>query len=181
MAFTDLSVISSWGGPSSNSYVDPTFCDSFIRVRLVDPSAWTNATTLQQAAACLEATRDIDTKEYLGGRYYYNQLLKFPRQLLLGFPWNKTAAQSTVFSVEYYRMYDQVQQATAYQALWILRQGGRNYYAEKIASGIQAMSQAVGPVKEYVQFGRVNHVLRLSPEAVSKLQEWGVSRRAFRA
>src|SRR4051812_41110491 len=120
-----MAIDSTWGGSDSNSYIDLATADSFITEAVVDPAAWTVATTTQQSAALREATRDIDSQEYLGCRYYEDQMLQFPREFVNGWPWNRvTSGGSTVYSIEQHRMQVAVEQATCYQAVSILRRGG---------------------------------------------------------
>lgn len=57
------------GGPLSNSYLSLTAANSFIMTSIVDPSPWVNATVPIQEAALIQACRDIDSRQYIGGRY----------------------------------------------------------------------------------------------------------------
>jgi hypothetical protein len=176
-------LIASWGGNLSggvNAYVNYTDATSFITTAIPDPSAWTNATTATQIAAIIQATMDIDSKDYIGGRYYYDQFLKIPRQLNLSFPWNRTSVSSTVFSVEHARMQEHTKRACCWQALWIIRNGGFQLHAERIAQGVKATSESIGPIKEWIQYSGTSPA-KLCQEAMTLLQPWMNQRRIYRA
>jgi hypothetical protein len=171
-------IIWSYGGPGSNCYVSETMISSFLETSVVGADSWFESSWSMRKAAMLEATRDIDVKQYVGGRYYYDQRLKFPRQLNLSFPWNRTGASSTVFSVTMLRMEEDVKRATCWQALHLLRSRGRNRHLEAIASGIRSRSSSAGPTSESLTYAR--NISRLAPEAIALLTEWTTSRRAVR-
>ena len=166
-------LVSTWGGSASNSYVAYTEAASFITTSIVDFAAWTNATTVQREAALIEATRDIDVLDFTGERYTSYQKLSFPRC----FDWNTSVSTSDLDQVI---LKEQVQKAVSHQALWILRQSGRNTHAERIATGIAAISETIGPIHESVTYaGRTS--MRICPEAVSYLNQWLSARKVYRA
>lgn len=176
-----MTVIASWGGTSSNAYIDHASANSFVTTSIYNYDAWTAATTVQREAALIMAAVDIDAREYVGGRYYYDQRLKFPRMLRLSFPWNRTAVSSTVFSVEYQRMQLDVERASCYQALQIIRNSGRNQDQERQMNGITAMSEQIGPISKSVTYGKSGSVdSRFAPEAFNLLAPWRDGRKAYR-
>lgn len=184
-----MTVISSWAGGTSNAYASLTAVDSILATTVIDYSAWTNATVPQREAAVVQATRDIDALQWIGTRYYYEQLLEFPRQLQEAFPWNYTTSTGSILNdVEQARMKLKVEQATALQALKLLRDGGRNIHAENQQNGIQSFSEAVGPMSMSVNYGGKagsggsgKAESRLSPEALSIIAEYKAMRRIYRA
>jgi hypothetical protein len=176
-----MTLISSYGANNSNSYVDFTAANSFITTAIVDSSAWTSASTVVKEAALMEATRDVDSKQYRGERYFYEQKLEFPRQFITDWPWNRTLANEPSSDIEQVRMLDAVQRATCYQALSILRNAGRNYHAERIASGVKAFSESVGPISESATYASGGGLERLYPDALATLQEYIEGKKVYRA
>ena len=178
-----MTLISSWGGPDSNSYINVSQANSFIRSAVFDNDAWMVLDNTQKQAALIQATRDIDGRQYLGHRYFYEQALEFPRQLRSAFPYNRTSTETLTQDVIQLRMQRSVQEACAQQALFIARQGGRNRHAENIQNKIAGISESVGPIREFVQYGQkaTTGGMKLSVDSVQLLQEWLVGRRIFRA
>ena len=61
-------LISTYGGKDSNAYISVSDATSFICTSIFDPTAWTSATSIQQCAAILQATKDVDSRQYIGPR-----------------------------------------------------------------------------------------------------------------
>ena len=80
-------------------------------------------------------------------------------------------------------MREQVQEACAHQALKIAREAGRNQHIENVKNNITGISEGVGPVREFVQYGQRATVgnMRISSEALQLLQNWMTGRRIYRA
>lgn len=178
-----MTLISSWGGPDSNSYIDLTQANSFITTAIIDYSGWTALTTPQREAALIQASRDIDSRQYIGARYYFDQRLEFPRVLNSAFPFNRTTTGTITQDVVQKRMQGQVQEATAQQAAFIAKNSGASQHAENIQAGIVSISESVGPIREFVQYGANARVssARFSVEALQLLQDWMTGRRIYRA
>lgn len=174
-------LVSDWGGPSSNCYIDLTSANSFITSAIVDHSDWTGASTPAQEAAILEGARDIDSRRYIGDRYFYDQMLEFPRELAVDFPWNRTGTSSITFSVEHARMKQAVEQANCYQALHILRNAGRNLHNERRANGITSYSEKIGPIAESYTYARGQYISVINPDAINVLAPYAAQKRVFRA
>lgn len=176
-----MTLISSWGGPGSNSYPSLTEANSFITTGILDHEAWDAATQQRREAALIEATRSVDSRQYIGVRYNYDQVLEFPRQMSFAFPWNRTNTSSTVFSTTHARMEADVKKAVCEQALFLLRNGGRDFHAENRAAGITEYTETTGPVHEKVVYsGRGANAGGLCQSALSYLSEWLTSRRVVR-
>lgn len=175
-------IICEWGGQSSNAYICLSDANSFILNNIVDHLEWTEATSLQMAASLIEATRDIDSRQFVGWRYYDYQKLQFPRRMRGTFPWNNTMPAS-LSSYEQLRMKDDVKRANCIQALHILRNGGRNIHAERQAMGIAGFSETVGPISESYRYARTGGAVgvTISPEALAVLSPWLQSKKIFRA
>lgn len=181
MTLPDL--ISSWGGPDSNCYVEYTQADSFLTTGIVNGQAWTDASTLERMQALVMATFDIDNNtEFVGGRYYWNQALKVPRAFHADHTFGQTAANSTNWSQSHKRLMRDVQMATGYQALWRIQNGGQNKYQELQALGVKQVSEGQGPVYESVTFagGGVRNTT-LHPQVVAMLGQWKTGKRVWRA
>jgi hypothetical protein len=176
-----MTIIASWGGSQSNAYIGLTDAASVIETTIVDYSGWSSATSIQQGAAIIAGAIDIDARNYLGSRYYYDQMMEFPRALPINYPWNRTSTSSIIWTVEMTRMRDHVERANCHQALWILRNSGRNLHAERVLQGIKSFSEKIGPLSEAVTYrdggGAMN---RLCPEAIALLSPWRTTRRIVR-
>jgi hypothetical protein len=179
-------LIESWGGSNSNVYANLTEVHSYLTTALFEYAAWTDATA-QREAAILMATVQIDRMHYVGDKFYSTQKLKFPRALpgrSNGWTNFIETEIGTPFSTLQSQMQDDVKRATAYQALHICRQGGRDLDAERIAAGIRSYSEQVGPVKEFAQYGGVTSgqvsTQRLCPDAMDILGRWRTSRPIYR-
>ena len=176
-------LITSWGAANANAYINVTQATSFICTSVFDPTAWTGASSMQQCAAILQATQDVDSRQYIGGRFNSEQLLEFPRQVRSSFPYNRVGTELTTEDAIQLRMQQDVQQATALQALKIARDGGRNVHIENVKNNIVGISESVGPIREFVQYGQKAVVgnMRLSTEALALLQDWMTGKKIFRA
>ncbi len=180
-----MTLISSYGGEGSNSYIDVTQATSFIKSATLNFTAWTDLSGSQKQAALQMATRDIDSFTYSGFRYFSDQTLLFPRQFQSRFPFNRTTSATLGQDITQVRMQSNVQQATALQALKIANDGGSDPHAARIAAGVSGWSEAVGPIRESVQYGKVtqksSNRSRMDPQAFSLLQEWLTTRRIYRS
>lgn len=175
-------LVESWGGPLSNTYVNLTDADSYITNAIYDSAAWTAATTTQREIALIEATIAIDRANYLGSRYFPDQRLRFPRASYweAARPFTAVGTPDSVYQVN---MKFDVERAACYQALFICRNGGRNPHAENIAAGIKAVSEAVGPIKEFTQYATGSgggSAQLLAQETIDLLAPYREGRRIFR-
>ena len=73
-----MTLIASYGGNGSNSYIDATQATSFIKSATLSFDAWTSLSGAQKQAALQMATRDIESFTYSGFRYFSDQTLQFP-------------------------------------------------------------------------------------------------------
>jgi hypothetical protein len=169
-----------WGGTAANCYLSLVEANAFITSSILDSSAWTDATEAQRVAALLEATRDIDAFEYLGMRYFADQMLEFPREFRAKWPWNRVQLAITTESIEQQRMKKAVQNACCQQALWLLRQGGRDMHRERIASGVRSYSEVIGESEESFSYFPSASGSKLSSEAASILKQYRGQKTVFR-
>lgn len=180
-----MALIAEYGGLNSNSYIDVTQANSFIKTATFRFDAWSSLSGSQKQAALIMATRVIDSFTYSGHRFNTDQLLEFPREFKSLYPWNRTNSSTLSQDVVQRRMRQDVQQATAIQAAKIAEDRGFDPNACRIAAGITGWSEAVGPIRESVQYGKSNRAAsnrsRLDPDAFALLQEWMTSRRIYRS
>jgi len=73
-----LTIDATVGGASSNSFVTLAESETYMEGRL-NVSLWTAATDANKNIALVEATRDLDVKEYPGNRVSATQSLSWPR------------------------------------------------------------------------------------------------------
>lgn len=177
-------LVDSWGGNGSNVYVSHTAADSYITSAIYDASAWTAATTAQQQAALLEATIDIDRINFVGTRYFPDQSLAMPRAFSQGrySAWTQIGTPDGVLQAQ---MKSDVERACCHQALFICRNAGRNEHAERIQQGISAVSEGIGPVKEFTQYGAagkgISKAQILDQKTLDLLARWREGPRVWRA
>jgi len=147
----------------------------------LEADAWHNLTTAQKEAVIMMASRDIDAKGWRGHRFFYNQLMQFPRTLATSLVDSGRTVTSTpsLFDLEYQRQERQILDATAEQCLWIARTKGRDYAAEAIVVAITNRSETIGGWTESTSY-RGTH-LGLCKEALGMLREWRAPSRLVRA
>ena len=181
-----MTLISSYGGPDSNGYISLTEANSFICSAIpeavLNPTLWTGLTDPQREACIMMASVDIDSRQYIGTRFFYDQHLEFPRQQNSRFPFRRVVTEIGSNDVVQERMRKNVQQACAYQAFHIARDGGRNQHLQNIANGIRGISESVGPIREFVQYGQriTQSSAKFDSVALSLLQPWMTGRRIYR-
>lgn len=164
-------MVSTWGGVDSVAYWDVNSVHVFLTSSVVDHEAWTNATVSQRVAAIIAATRDVDSIQFVGQRLDISQALECPRRLF---------RMSFEYRAAYMdRLQKDVREATAYQALHILRSGGRNEHLEHQAQGIKSYSESVGPIRESYTYASAG-VSRLCTESLARLSDWRESKRVLR-
>ena len=146
-----------WGGGSANVYITLADADALLTFQVLDAQPWTDAEVTPRNAALLTATRQIDSYNWAGGRYFYRQALLFPRvpsgNIWPYGPYYGAAEASPSFSDfieqdEYLkRQKTRVKRACALQALWLLRQpSGRNLEREaQVQRRCHAFDRGPGP------------------------------------
>lgn len=176
-----LTVISSWGGGTSNSYIDYTDAVVYLESKLYT-APWTAVGSLVCEKALVEATRRIDAINWRGDRYFTFQKLAFPRAITALYPdlgamtegvWSQLAAQND----EYTRMYNNVRDATVEEAVYLLdnmqvdARGRATPFAERISMlGVGSFNDGAGGVSEGYYFAKSPY--GLSREAYMLLKEW---------
>ena len=178
-----MTLIASYGGEGSNAYIDKTQANSFIKTAVLANEEWFELNGSQRDAVLMQATRDIDSRQYVGTRRFFGQFLEFPRELRSAFPWNRTTQTTTTTGDDTQRrMLRDVTEACALQAVFLARQGGRNEHAERLAQGIRSISEGVGPIREFVQYSprATGQSAKLAQDVVARLSEWTTTRRIIR-
>ena len=182
-------IISSWGGGTSNSYVALTAANSFIVNCVLDHSAWDSASSDQRCAALMEAVRDIDARQYFYTKYLSTQILEFPRAIGLSWSDSIGAWDPTNLSTTETRMQRDVEQACCHQALFLLQQQAKSAHATLRDVGVTNVKRKVGPVEEEFRYasptedaGRPGGGKRpLCMESLQLLSDWITSKRIYRA
>lgn len=77
--FDSISLNTKLGDPAANSYVTLPEANTYIRNVLGHPNKWDTLSVEGRKRLLIEACRDIDRFNFLGVRYYDNQILEFPR------------------------------------------------------------------------------------------------------
>jgi len=187
---TGGTIISSWGGGTSNCYVSYTAANSFITNSLVNYSAWTAATRAQREAALMESTRQIDARQYIYGKYYSTQLLEFPRMLSPHWSTSGGAWDPNNLSTSQTRMQKDVEQACCHQAVHLLNKNTLSSHTDLLVVGVKGMKRKVGPVEEEYKYGnpsgsRSAHAggskQPLCEATWQLLSDWMTSRRIYRS
>lgn len=174
-----MTLVADWGGAESNSYIGLTAANSFIGTAIFNHVEWDAASAQRREAALMEATRDIDSYTYVGGRYYSTQMLAFPRESQSEFPWDRTSSGSTTFSVEHHRMQVAVEQATCFQALWIMQNNGRDKHADAVSRGIKSWSESAASTSESYTYGG-GKLDRLCHQSMTLVGPWRTSKQIIR-
>jgi len=182
---TTLLISSPWGGSLNNCYSLLEMANSYIRTAKIFFDEWLEFKE-KQPAALITATQQIDAQNWSGEKWFYNQLLEFPRFDPEGeFPYGSysRAAPDLTFAQlsetdEYLRQQRiRVQIACAEQAFFLLRQRGINAHREDQYHGIRSQSRG-GRVAE--SFGYGDPDLVLCPEAWDQLRPYVGSMRVVR-
>lgn len=180
-----LTLVASYGGPDSNSYVTQAEANSLNALYAYETTIWNSATSAQQIAALLRAARDIDAVPWRGDRLFYDQRLDFPRTDADGevWPWNSAVTVINTFNIFQTQMQDNVKLAQVLQAIEHIRNGGRNVHQDRQTQGIVGYSESIHRVSESYQYGRSGgtSVGALYPEPAGYLAQYKGSRRLYRA
>lgn len=180
-----LTLDSSWGGGTSNSYLGLTDANSVVATYLPvhARTKWTDATTPDRIAALLQATRQIDSLAWTGDRVFYTQNLEFPRTDREGerFPWATKFSIVSTWNIYMQRQRERVLMACALQAVSVLREGdpGQDEHRQRRAAGITNFSESIGRVSQSVSYGRPSLVL--DPEVLNLLREYRGAPRVYRS
>lgn len=144
-------LIATYGGSGANSYVSLVDANSYIQASKIYFDEWALAEDKQEQA-CVQATRDIDSRNWIGYRWFYYQMLEFPRlppDVIYPYGSFSRADPDDSFvnlteSDEFQRkMKIRVKQATCEQALWRLRSGGYLSHREAQFQGIRSQSRSL--------------------------------------
>lgn len=172
-------LIASWGGSGDNCYTTLTLANSFIPVSVIDYSKWAAATTAQKNAALLAATLDIDSRQYIGGPYFSAQSLLFPRCISPGVDIGYTWVSSLGDELQV-KMRNDVEKATALQALYLLNSPSRSRWLEARSMGVKNIFERTGPLADSVEFFSGGAAVSIGPDALRLLRSWMESRRIVR-
>lgn len=181
-----MAIDATYGGRSANSYNTAAEVTSFITTAVIFFDELTQASAPQLDAACAQATRDIESRQWHGSKFFSSQFLSFPRVPPgQAFPYD-SAQQSEPggdflsFSEqdEYLRMQKvRVQRAHALQTLYRLQTAGRSAHREDQFRGIRSSGRGI---KFSESFGYGDPDMVLCPEAWDLLRYYKGQRRLVR-
>lgn len=163
-----------WGSTASNAYVTVVDADSFLVTTLFDEE-WLKVSKQRKEILILTATRSIDQKNWSGGRYYYDQILEFPRTLKEP---SHQGEDPSLFSSEWNEMITKVKNACAIQAVWEEIRKNEPDYRLLQMQGIRSVSKGGGNTNTSLSFGSFASIIH--PDAFSLLKQWKGSKRVFR-
>lgn len=156
-----LTLVATAGAHTANTYISLADAETVLE-GCANTTAWTAATTAQKNTALVQATREIDSLNLLGYKYY-----EYPEGSTsyqpLHFPTTETVYDGSPY------IPDVVKTATALQAVFVLRRGDAPQdTAAMIASGVK--SHSAGAFSEsYVTPSSKSIVC---PEARSVMRDW---------
>jgi len=182
-----LTLDSTYGGKYANTYLLLAAANTLIEDTVLRAEAWAAADDTTKNKALVQATRHIDSYNFSGNRYYYNQRLIFPRvpsQTSWGIgPYGGLGEPDANFLTvvendEYLRKQKlRVETACALQAVFVL-QATRNLEREAQYKGITSHSESRAGVSQSQSYGNPSH--RLCPEAMDELRYYRSSPRLVR-
>mgnify|MGYP006279035691 CR=1 FL=1 len=188
-----ITLLNTWGLSNSNSYVSLDEAKNLIAQYVMNSDSWDDADDTLQSKALLIATQTIDSQNWHGERFYWNQNLNFPRippggDRLLGVGGDATsdgaASYYTLLMYDEYsrKQISRVKLAQCYQAVVILNSntGNRRGDSHKAlqTKGITSWSKSGGGISESYSYGAVN--ADLSPEAWDVLRYYKAPRAVVR-
>lgn len=182
-------LFSSWGGGTSNSYVSLTNANSWITNNVFQYESWTSANYSRRSLALAEATRQIDSRQYIYDRKYSDQALEFPRGIQD--QWYSSGSYSSDLTEMEQRMQFDVERACCLQALHLLDQSGYTSHSQLMQAGIKAVEKEVGPIRERFEYGNPFSTSSavtmkggvtnpLCEAALEYLRNWMTSRKIYR-
>lgn len=171
-------IISSWGGPGSNCYCEVTSASAYFETKVGDLSMWTDASTAQQIASLIQATRLIDANPWRGTKYYWDQRLEFPRTLFDEGDNRFTTSLGTPYALEYAQMQEDVIAACAEQAFWLIKNSGVDELRELQDRGVKSYSESIGKISESYTFNTAG--ARLMADSSLLLRKYRSSPRVVR-
>jgi hypothetical protein len=154
-----LTLVTVWGGTSSNSYVDASYVESYAEEKPFVGTNWINDSDDDLKKACiLQATKDIDTYPWITYKMYFDQALAFPRSLTV-IQRYYLENDSLLTQIEYTEMQTQVKKACAEQALYIYDKDGIMENVRMYDEGQAGKSETIGRLSESYSISRTPHLL----------------------
>jgi hypothetical protein len=169
----NITLVSTWGLTTSNVYASLAEAKTLVASYVLDSDEWDNADDTFLKKCLLIATKDIDSQNWHGERYYWNQNLQFPRippggDRNLGVGGDATSdGAASYYSLLLYDEYsrkqaDRVKLATVLQAHSLLvnkkasKDGKGDQHRDLQKKGISSWSMSGAGVSESYSYGSVS-------------------------
>lgn len=164
-----ITLISTWGGQDSNSYVDLTEANSIAATTLLS-SPWFSFSDDLRAQALIQAARDIDSKNWIGKRLFYRQRLEFPRSFSGAiFPLTVLTDINTI-DEDLFRQQQRVKEAQVFQAIDLLMSMNMPDILDMQQRGVLSLSSGGGTIQTIINSTGTGS--RLCARAAELLREW---------
>lgn len=167
-----MTLIASWGGPDSESYVTLSDANSIVEsiCHTKDIQAWTACDSMTRERALRKATQDIESCPWTGSRLYHDQRLKFPTSLENTYPLRYSNISS--FSIDLQRQELKLPEACTLQAIALVKQQSVSAidFQELARQGVTSYSASGGGTSQSFGLSKASSVL--SREAFQILLEW---------
>jgi hypothetical protein len=186
-----VTIDATWGGAEANAYLDYANANTLISNNFLDFSCWENANEDDCLRALIVATSNIDSVDWYGARYYFDQSLEFPRTPAgdanyYGFSTRGPDGGLLVSEVDDFqeRLQSRVYKATVAQALFLLQtRNSGNQKPQKHRDmqklGITSWSKSFSGVSESFSYNPSN-VTQLCQDAWDHLRMYKAPTRVVR-
>ena len=183
-----MALETTYGGQNAEAYISVADADVIATTEILQSEAWLAVADTVKEIALRMASRHIDSYNYEGDRYFYNQGLLFPRvPNNINFyyqPYSGMGAADVFFinfleRDEYLRKQkNRVRRACVIQACHVLRTSGRIPEREAQFKGVGSRSGSRAGVSDSQSYVASAH--RLCPEAMDEMRHYYASPRLVR-
>ena len=186
-----ITLDATWGGSTANSYISYSNAHTLISTNFIDFQSWEEADEDTCCRSLIMATSNIDSLDWFGARYYYDQSLEFPRtpagdENYYGYGTRGPDGGLLVQEFDDYqnRLKTRIEKATVSQALFILQT--RNCGTQRPRKhrdlqklGISSWSKSFSGISESYSYDPTK-INQLCPEAWDHLRIYKASPRVVR-
>lgn len=188
---TTITLDAVWGGATANSYLDYATANTLISINSLDFDSWESSNEDDCARALIIASSNIDSYDWYGARYYFDQTLEFPRTPAgdanyYGFSTRGPDGGLLLTESDDYqkRLQERVRKAAAFQALFLLQT--RNCGTQRPRKhrdlqkmGVTSWSKSFSGVSESWSYNPSN-ITQLCPESWDLLRVYKAPTRVVR-